>query len=64
MTLGTAAIVVVALLSFWHWAPLTPPKATGYTRITSDGRLKGAVVTDGARLYFMEWKQFPAIVAL
>jgi len=64
MTLGTAAIVVVAFLSFWHWAPLTPPKATGYTRITSDGRLKGAVVTDGARLYFMEWKQFPAIVAL
>ena len=40
--IGVAAIVLVALAGFWLLAPLPPPKVSGYTRITNDGREKFA----------------------
>ena len=59
--LSGAAIVVIAVLSYWITRPLMPPKVSGYTRITNDGRAKSflidafpVIVTDGLRLYFTE----------
>jgi Transcriptional regulatory protein, C terminal len=59
--LSGAAIVVIAVLSYWLTRPLMPPKVSGYTRITNDGRAKSfrfdaipVIVTDGPRLYFAE----------
>jgi Tol biopolymer transport system component/DNA-binding winged helix-turn-helix (wHTH) protein len=59
--LSGAAIVAIAVLSYWLTRPLMPPKVSGYTRITNDGRAKSfrldafpVIVTDGLRLYFAE----------
>jgi Tol biopolymer transport system component/DNA-binding winged helix-turn-helix (wHTH) protein len=59
--LSGAAIIVIAVLSYWLTRPLMPPKVSGYTRITNDGRAKSfridalpVIVTDGLRLYFAE----------
>ena len=38
--LSGAAIIVIAVLSYWITRPLMPPKVSGYTRITNDGRAK------------------------
>jgi Tol biopolymer transport system component/predicted Ser/Thr protein kinase len=54
MAIGALAIVLVAVLGYWLTRPLPPPKVSGYTRITNDGRVKYDVVTDGTRLYFVE----------
>jgi Tol biopolymer transport system component len=56
---SAAGVVLAAFLAFWlvrpHPLPKPLPKASGYTRITSDGRKKyPRVVTDGTRLYFTE----------
>jgi hypothetical protein len=52
---------VIAVLSYWLSRPLMPPKVSGYTRITNDGRAKKfridafpVIATDGLRLYFAE----------
>jgi len=55
VAIAAAAIVLVAVLGYWLTRPLPPPKVSGYTRITSDGRQKDSPVTDGARLYFTEF---------
>jgi DNA-binding winged helix-turn-helix (wHTH) protein/WD40 repeat protein len=59
--LSGAAIIVVAVLSYWLTRPLMAPKVPGYTRITNDGRAKRfridalpVIATDGLRLYFTE----------
>ena len=59
--LGVAAIIVIAAFSYWLTPPTIPPKVSGYTRITNDGRAKSfrydalpVIVTDGLRLYFTE----------
>ena len=59
--LSGAAIIVIAVLSYWLMRPLMPPKVSGYTRITNDGRAKEfridalpVIATDGFRLYFTE----------
>ena len=59
--LSGAAIIVIAVFAYWLTRPLTPPKVSGYTRITNDGRAKKfridafpVIVTDGLRLYFAE----------
>ena len=54
VAIAAAAIVLVAVLGYWLTRPLPPPKVSGYARITNDGRAKLDVVTDGARLYFIE----------
>ncbi len=52
---GLAAIVVlIAALAYWLAPPLPPPTVSGYVQLTHDGRPKGLVGTDGARLYFSE----------
>jgi Tol biopolymer transport system component/DNA-binding winged helix-turn-helix (wHTH) protein len=59
--LSGAAIIVIAVFAYWLTRPLMPPKVSGYTRITNDGRAKKfridafpVIVTDGLRLYFAE----------
>jgi Tol biopolymer transport system component/DNA-binding winged helix-turn-helix (wHTH) protein len=60
--LSSAAIIVIAVLSYWVTRPLmSPNKVSGFTRITNDGRAKSfridafpIIVTDGLRLYFAE----------
>jgi len=59
--LGSAAVIVIAVLSYWLSRPLMPPKVSGYTRITNDGRAKSfridafpVIVSDGLRVYFAE----------
>jgi Tol biopolymer transport system component/DNA-binding winged helix-turn-helix (wHTH) protein len=59
--LSGAAIIVIAVLSYWLTRPLRPPKVSGFTRITNDGHAKRfridalpVIVTDGLRLYFAE----------
>jgi Tol biopolymer transport system component/DNA-binding winged helix-turn-helix (wHTH) protein len=59
--LSSVAIIIVAILSYWLARPMMPPKVSGYTRITNDGRAKSfridafpVIVTDGLRLYFAE----------
>ena len=56
--LTLAFIILLILLTagvFWL-NPSQPPRVTGYTQITRDGRFKGfgGLVTDGERLYIME----------
>ncbi|MBZ5515100.1 MAG: protein kinase [Acidobacteriia bacterium] len=52
--LAAAVVILGAVLGFFLTRPLPTPKALGYSQITSDGRPKNAVVTDGSRLYFQE----------
>src|SRR5947207_559161 len=54
---GMAAIVlaVLAVAAFYLRGPLPPPKIVGSTQLTSDGIAKGGLVTDGNRLYFVEF---------
>src|SRR5438876_6031938 len=50
---GTIAIAA-AILLYLFTRPLPPPKVFWTVQITSDGRAKGAPMTDGTRLYFSE----------
>jgi Tol biopolymer transport system component/predicted Ser/Thr protein kinase len=54
---GIAAIALVglAVAVFYLRGPLPPPKIVGSTQLTSDGISKGGLVTDGSRLYFVEF---------
>ncbi len=61
LALSCAALIVSAVLLNWIMRPLLPPKVSGYTRITNDGRAKSfridalpVIATDGSRLYFAE----------
>lgn len=51
----TAVLVLVAAGLFWS-NPSQPPRITGYTQITRDGRAKGfgGLVAGGERLYLVE----------
>jgi serine/threonine protein kinase/Tol biopolymer transport system component len=52
-----AAIVIASLAVsvFYLRGPLPPPRIIGTTQLTSDGIAKGGLVTDGNRLYFVEF---------
>jgi eukaryotic-like serine/threonine-protein kinase len=50
--IGAAALVMAAI--FWLRAPVAPPRVLSVTQLTSDNVPKGAIVTDGPRLYFEE----------
>jgi Tol biopolymer transport system component/DNA-binding winged helix-turn-helix (wHTH) protein len=59
--LSGAAIIIIAILSYWLTRPPVLPKVSSYTRVTNDGRAKSfridafpVIVTDGLRLYFAE----------
>src|SRR5216684_1046456 len=46
--------IAAAILLYLFTRPLSPPKVLRTAQITSDGRAKGAPMTDGTRLYFSE----------
>ena len=50
---GSLALVLAAAFWYLH-RPLPPPRISEYTQITSDGRRKYPMGTDGSRLYFNE----------
>ena len=50
----TTIIVAAAVALYVLRPPLPPPRVIGSTQITSDGLVKGNLVTDGNRLYFGE----------
>jgi serine/threonine protein kinase/Tol biopolymer transport system component len=53
LILAGAAVVLLAAGGFWYVShPLPPPRITGYSQITYDGREKDFGGTDGNRLYF------------
>jgi Tol biopolymer transport system component len=47
-----AAVIVTTSLAFLFQPALPPPRVTGSTQITNDGRNKQGMVTDGSRIYF------------
>src|SRR5947209_9185846 len=49
---GLLALCVAGTIWWYLHHPLPPPRITGYTQITHDGRQKILVGTDGTRLYF------------
>jgi Tol biopolymer transport system component len=49
---GGAALIVAAVLAFLFRSPLPPPRVTGSTQVTKDGRDKELMVTDGSRVFF------------
>jgi Tol biopolymer transport system component len=64
------ALIAAAGVAYLLRPSLPPPRVTGYTQITHDGRVKnffGAVVpivlTDGARLYFQEFVDGRYVIA-
>jgi len=52
--LAFGLVIGSALLYWLARRPLPAPKVERYTQLTNDGRAKGRMVTDGARLYFNE----------
>ena len=62
-----AGIVCLAVAAYLLLRPLPPPSVSGYVQLTDDGRGKGpsegALVTDGARLYFGEGSGMSATIA-
>jgi len=53
--IAAIALAVLAVAAFYLHGPLPPPKIVGSTQLTSDGLAKGGLVTDGSRLYFVEF---------
>jgi serine/threonine protein kinase/Tol biopolymer transport system component len=58
--LGSATLILAAVLGYLLTRPQPSPKVLAYKRITNDGNTKGdlaaasSLVTDGARVYFLE----------
>ena len=52
IALGVALLTVAAVLAFLFRPTLPPPRVTGSTQVTNDGREKEVMVTDGSRIYF------------
>jgi eukaryotic-like serine/threonine-protein kinase len=70
VVVSALALIAAAALAFLLRPTLPPPRVTGYTQITHDGRVKyffGAVapivLTDGARLYFQEFVDGRYVIA-
>ena len=53
--IAAIALAVLAVAAFYLRGPLLPPKIVGSKQLTSDGIAKGGLVTDGSRLYFVEF---------
>jgi eukaryotic-like serine/threonine-protein kinase len=53
-TVGGVAVIVAALCAYLLIHTLPPPRVSGYVPVTSDGRPKLGLVTDGSRLYIQE----------
>jgi serine/threonine protein kinase/Tol biopolymer transport system component len=52
---GVVALGLATLLAFRFRPTLPPPRVTGYTQVTNDGRAKATMVTDGSRIYFSSY---------
>ena len=52
IVLGAGVLTVAALLAFLFRPTLPPPRVTGSSQVTNDGRNKERMVTDGSRIYF------------
>jgi len=52
--LAGTVVIAAAILLYSFTRPLPPPKVLRTVQITSDGRDKANLMTDGARLYFSE----------
>ena len=55
---GGVALIVVTVIACLFRPTLPPPRVTGSTPVTSDGRAKTAMVTDGSRIYFSSCAYF------
>ena len=59
-------VIAVAAFTYWLTRSISPPRITGSTQLTHDGRPKntgGSFVTDGARLYFSEFAADHGVLA-
>jgi Tol biopolymer transport system component/DNA-binding winged helix-turn-helix (wHTH) protein len=56
-------LFIFASVLVWLTRSSPPPRITGYTQITRDDLYKGAIVTDGERLYFSELRGDHFVVA-
>ena len=52
--IAAALVLLFAAAAVWFFMPVSPPRVTGSTQLTHDGKSKYAVVTDGSRIYFNE----------
>jgi Tol biopolymer transport system component len=58
---GGLALILGAVLAFLFRPALPPPRVTGSTQVTNDGRQKNMMVTDGSRIYFSSnWSLYEA----
>jgi len=51
---AAVSVALLALAAIWYFMPAPPPRLTGSTQLTRDGKEKGTGVTDGSRIYFTE----------
>ena len=49
---SVGALIVAAVLAFLLRPALPPPRVTASNQVTTDGRAKDTMVTDGSRIYF------------
>ncbi len=54
VALAASAILVIASLITWWRVPSTVPMVESIVQLTDDGQPKGAMVSDGSRIYFGE----------
>jgi hypothetical protein len=57
---GAVAIIIAGVLAFLLRPTLPPPRVTGSTQVTKDGREKDMMVTDGSRIYLSSWSGLTA----
>jgi Tol biopolymer transport system component len=54
IAIAVAALIAVGVLAYLLRPALPPPRVLNWDQITTDGRAKVGLATDGARLYFSE----------
>ena len=52
IAVSSGAVIVTAVLAFLFRPAMPPPRVTGSKQVTTDGRAKDTMVTDGSRIYF------------
>src|SRR5260370_23010504 len=58
-----AAVLLIAAALTWFFFPVSPPRVTGITQITHDGYVIGNMLTDGARIYFTQFRPQGLVLA-
>jgi Tol biopolymer transport system component len=63
-TILSLAVLLIAVGALnWLKSPLPEPRVLRYEQLTNDGLAKGEMVTDGARIYFTEYRPDGQVVA-